>query len=195
MTHTYEELHDMTVAQMRDLAQGVEHEAVAGYSTMHKEDLLKALCAAFGIEAHVHHEVVGVDKSAIKARIKGAQTRASQGHRFRRGEGAQADPTPDPPAEENPPQGYRLEIRGAQTRIEILGVLSISRSSHSATASCTRSARAAFHHPESAAEIQRPSGRRSCRRARARRSLRAHLLRSGCFQRSGTHSISVVILA
>jgi DNA-binding IclR family transcriptional regulator len=70
MTHTYEELHDMTVAQMRDVAQGVEHEAVAGYSTMHKEDLLKALCTAFGIEAHVHHEVMGIDKGAIKARIR-----------------------------------------------------------------------------------------------------------------------------
>jgi len=70
MTHTYEELHDMTVAQLRDVAQGVEHDAVSGYSTMHKEDLLKALCDAFGIEAHVHHEVVGIDKSAIKGRIK-----------------------------------------------------------------------------------------------------------------------------
>lgn len=70
MTHTYEELRDMTVAQMRDVAQGVEHEAVAGYSTMHKEDLLKALCTALGIEAHVHHEVVGIDKGAIKARIR-----------------------------------------------------------------------------------------------------------------------------
>lgn len=70
MTHTYEELHAMTVAQMRDLAQGVEHEAVTGYSTMHKEQLLTALCTAFGIEAHVHHEVIGIDKAPIKARIR-----------------------------------------------------------------------------------------------------------------------------
>ena len=49
MTHTYEELHDMTVAQLRDVAQGVEHDAVSGYSTMHKEDLLLALCNAFPI--------------------------------------------------------------------------------------------------------------------------------------------------
>ena len=69
MSHTYEELHDMTVAQLRDVAQGVEHEAVAGYSTMHKEDLLKALCVAFGVEAHVHHEVVGIDKKAIQLRM------------------------------------------------------------------------------------------------------------------------------
>jgi DNA-binding IclR family transcriptional regulator len=70
MTHTYEELRDMTVAQMRDLAQGVEHEAVSGYSTMHKEQLLGALCTALGIEAHVHHEVVGIDKASIKAQIR-----------------------------------------------------------------------------------------------------------------------------
>ena len=70
MTHSYEELRDMTVAQMRDLAQGVEHEAVSGYSTMHKEQLLTALCTAFGIEAHAHHEVVGIDKAAIKAQIR-----------------------------------------------------------------------------------------------------------------------------
>jgi len=70
MSHTYEELHEMTVAQMRDIAQGLENEAVAGYSTMHKEDLLKALCTALDIEAHVHHDVVGIDKGTIKARIR-----------------------------------------------------------------------------------------------------------------------------
>lgn len=70
MSHTYDELHEMTVAQLRDVAQETDHEAVSGYSTMHKEDLLKALCTAFGIEAHVHHEVVGIDKQTIKARIR-----------------------------------------------------------------------------------------------------------------------------
>lgn len=74
MTHTYEELHDMTVAQMRDLAQGVEHDALAGYSTMHKEQLLLALCTALGVEAHAHHEVVGIDKDTIKAKIRVLKT-------------------------------------------------------------------------------------------------------------------------
>ncbi len=37
---------------------------------MHKEDLLPALCEALGIEAHAHHEVVGLDKAAIKAEIR-----------------------------------------------------------------------------------------------------------------------------
>lgn len=60
----------MTVVHLRDVAKEIEHDAVSGYSTMHKEELLKALCTALGIEAHVHHEVVGIDKAAIKSQIK-----------------------------------------------------------------------------------------------------------------------------
>ena len=70
MAHTYDELHNMTVAQLRDIAENIEHDAVHGYSTMHKDQLLPALCEALGIEAHVHHEVVGVDKKKLKAEIK-----------------------------------------------------------------------------------------------------------------------------
>lgn len=67
---TYETLKNQTVAQLRDLAQGREHEALRGYSTMHKDQLLLALCAALGIEAHEHHEVVGLDKRRVKTRIR-----------------------------------------------------------------------------------------------------------------------------
>ena len=70
MAHTYDELHSMTVAQLRDIAEGIEHDAVQGYTTMHKDQLLPALCEALGIEAHEHHEVVGIDKGAVKARIR-----------------------------------------------------------------------------------------------------------------------------
>ena len=37
---------------------------------MHKEELLVALCTALGIQAHEHHEVVGIDKSKVKAKIR-----------------------------------------------------------------------------------------------------------------------------
>jgi hypothetical protein len=37
---------------------------------MHKEQRVLALCEALGVDAHVHHEVVGVDKAAIKAQIR-----------------------------------------------------------------------------------------------------------------------------
>jgi len=32
--------------------------------------LVAALCKALGIEAHEHHDVVGIDKSKMKARIR-----------------------------------------------------------------------------------------------------------------------------
>ncbi len=67
--HTFEELHQMTVAQLKEIAKGIEHDALHGYATMHKDQLVPALCEALGIEAHAHHEVMGIDTSAIKARI------------------------------------------------------------------------------------------------------------------------------
>ncbi len=70
MAHTYEELSKMTVTQLREIAQGIEHEAVHGFSTMHKEKLLPAICLALGIEGHVHHAAVGVNKSALKVEIR-----------------------------------------------------------------------------------------------------------------------------
>ena len=78
MTHTYDELHGMTVAQLRDVAKETGDESLSGYSTMHKEELLIALCNALGVEAHVHHEVVGVDKAAIKGQIRALKTEREQ---------------------------------------------------------------------------------------------------------------------
>lgn len=70
MSHTYEELKAKTVADLREIAKGIEHEAVEGATQMNKDHLLKALCTALGIDAHVHHHAVGIDKAAIKARIR-----------------------------------------------------------------------------------------------------------------------------
>jgi len=70
MAYTYEQLHEMTVAQLREIAQGIEHDAVKGFSTMHKEKLLPALCNALGIETHAHHIAVGINKSEIKTQIR-----------------------------------------------------------------------------------------------------------------------------
>ena len=67
---TYEDLQGKTVAQLREIAKETDHEAVRGYSTMHKEELIQALCTALGVEAHLHHEVVGLDKKKVKARIR-----------------------------------------------------------------------------------------------------------------------------
>ncbi|MGB6031817.1 MAG: hypothetical protein WBH55_03200 [Bacteroidota bacterium] len=70
MPYTYEELKAMKVAQLREIADGIQHEAVGGHSTMHKDKLLPALCVALGIEAHEHHEVVGIDKKKVKIEIR-----------------------------------------------------------------------------------------------------------------------------
>jgi hypothetical protein len=75
MAHTYEEISGMTVAQLRELASGIEHEAVQGYTQLHKEQLIPAICTALGIEARVHHEVVGLDKKAVKAQISALKTK------------------------------------------------------------------------------------------------------------------------
>lgn len=70
MSYTYEQLSEMTVAALREIAKGIEHDAVNGYSTMHKEKLVPALCQALGIEARKHHQVVGLDKGQIKLEIR-----------------------------------------------------------------------------------------------------------------------------
>jgi hypothetical protein len=70
MAYTYEELKAKTLAELRDIARGVSHEAVQGYSQMNKDHLLPALCKAFGIDTHEHHAVVGIDKAGMKAKIR-----------------------------------------------------------------------------------------------------------------------------
>ena len=70
MAHTYDELHGMTVARLREIADDIDDERLEGHNSMHKEHLLPLLCTALGVEAHAHHEVVGIDKASVKAQIK-----------------------------------------------------------------------------------------------------------------------------
>src|SRR6185295_7682080 len=71
MAYTYHELKGKTIQELRDIAKGVEqHDAVQGYSQMNKEHLLPALCKALGVPIHEHAEVVGIDKPAIKAKMR-----------------------------------------------------------------------------------------------------------------------------
>ncbi len=69
MDYTYEQLKHMTVAELREIAKGIEHEAVQGYTQLNKEHLVVAIANALGIK-HQHHDVVGVDKASIKSRIR-----------------------------------------------------------------------------------------------------------------------------
>ena len=70
MAHTYHELKQMTVAQLRDMAKDLNHEAVQGYSQMNKDHLLPALCRALNIDTLEHHTATGVNKPSIKAQMR-----------------------------------------------------------------------------------------------------------------------------
>ncbi len=70
MEHTYDSLKQQTVAELREIADAMDHEKVHGYKSLHKEDLIKLICGALDIDAHEHHHVVGLDKAKIKAKIQ-----------------------------------------------------------------------------------------------------------------------------
>ncbi len=70
MAFTFHELKVKTVGELRDIAKDVNHEAVQGYTQLNKEHLLVALCAALNVPVHEHHDVVGIDKLALKAKIR-----------------------------------------------------------------------------------------------------------------------------
>lgn len=78
MAHTYEELKHKTVAELREIASGLDHEAVQGYTQLNKEQLLPALCKALGIDTHEHHHAVGIDKAAIKRKIRDLRKRRDE---------------------------------------------------------------------------------------------------------------------
>lgn len=84
MAVTYEELQKKTVAELREIARGIDHEAVQGFTQMNKEHLIPAICKALGIDTHAHHHVeAGFDKTKIKARIRALQAerqRALEAH-------------------------------------------------------------------------------------------------------------------
>ena len=66
MAYTYHELKAKTIQELREIAK----DSVQGASQMNKDHLLPALCKALGIEAHEHHTASGIDKPAIKAKMK-----------------------------------------------------------------------------------------------------------------------------
>lgn len=85
MSHTYHELKDKTIAELREIAKGIEDEAVKGFTQMNKDHLLLALCKALKISTHEHHATGGFDKSAAKAsmralRVKRAETISAGDH-------------------------------------------------------------------------------------------------------------------
>src|SRR5438067_7418576 len=78
MAYTHQELKHKTLAELRDIAKDIDHEAVQGYTQLNKEHLVVAICKALNIDIHEHHDVVGIDKGAIKSRIKALKTKRDE---------------------------------------------------------------------------------------------------------------------
>ncbi len=75
MAHTYAELRTKTVAELREIASGIENEAVKGFTQMNKEHLLVALCHALNLDTREHRIVKAVDKAVIKATVRQLKAR------------------------------------------------------------------------------------------------------------------------
>jgi hypothetical protein len=78
MAHTYEELKKKTVAELRDIAKDIQHDAVQGASQMNKDHLLPAICKALGIEAFEHHAAASAEKGKLKARMRALKAERSK---------------------------------------------------------------------------------------------------------------------
>jgi len=63
--YKFEDLSTQTVAQLRKIAEGVEHEALQDPAKMPKKELLAALCQALGIEAGEAPEETVQDKEPV----------------------------------------------------------------------------------------------------------------------------------
>lgn len=77
-SYTYHDLKALTIAQLRDIAKELSHDAVQGHSQMNKDHLLPAICTALGIDTIEHHAVVGLDKPAIKARMRDLKAKKTE---------------------------------------------------------------------------------------------------------------------
>ena len=78
MAHTYEELKKKTIAELREIAKDIQHEAVQGYTQLNKEHLLPALCKALGIDTHAHHAAAIAEKAAVKAKMREINAKKAQ---------------------------------------------------------------------------------------------------------------------
>ncbi|MBN1827317.1 MAG: hypothetical protein JW958_13745 [Candidatus Eisenbacteria bacterium] len=78
MAYTYQDLKHMNVAQLREIASGMDHPAVQGFSQLRKDQLIPGICEALGIDMHVQHRVVGLDKATVKARIKALKVKRDE---------------------------------------------------------------------------------------------------------------------
>jgi hypothetical protein len=70
MAYTYHDLKLKSVAELREISKTLDHEDLKGAMQMNKDHLLPVLCKVLGIDAHEHHEAKGIDKAALKAKMR-----------------------------------------------------------------------------------------------------------------------------
>jgi DNA polymerase/3'-5' exonuclease PolX len=70
VAYTFEELKAKTLADLREIAKGLDSEAVKGWSQMNKDHLLPAIAKALNIDTHKHAHVEGIDKASLKAKLR-----------------------------------------------------------------------------------------------------------------------------
>ncbi len=70
----FEDLSKKTVAQLRKIAEGMEHEALQDHAKMPKGELLAALCQALGIEAGESLEKTAQDKEPAAPKDAAAES-------------------------------------------------------------------------------------------------------------------------
>jgi len=78
MAHTYEELKKKTVAELREIAAGINDEAVQGFSQLNKEHLLVAMCKALKIDTHASHAADMSNKKEIKKKIQELKSKRNE---------------------------------------------------------------------------------------------------------------------
>jgi hypothetical protein len=69
-THSFHELKEKNVHELREIAKGIQHEAVQGYTQLNKDHLLLAIARALNLATHEHHALGGFDKLGAKARMR-----------------------------------------------------------------------------------------------------------------------------
>ena len=70
MAHTFDELHQMTVAGLREIAETQNADDVKGFKSLKKAQLLALVCKVLGVDDHEHHTAQGINKAAIKAQMR-----------------------------------------------------------------------------------------------------------------------------
>lgn len=70
MAYTYDTLKTKTLADLRELARTLPHDAIQGYTQMNKEHLLPEICKALGIDTFEHHAAALAQKGGIRAQME-----------------------------------------------------------------------------------------------------------------------------